>query len=144
MCRNLAYIPRILIWLFSLKHGLYNKVWKEKLPELLKLSLIGLIQCSSIATCERCISHLNLINNKFRNRLKSNMVDEFIWISIEEPELEKHDFSANIFLWWERKEYHHIYTKTSHEHHDDIEDFMEDIDWNIVNLIYFVLELYIY
>ena len=38
-----------------------NYAWKEKLPELLKLSLIGLIQCSSTAACERGFSPLNLI-----------------------------------------------------------------------------------
>ena len=55
-----------------------NDVWKEKLPELLKLSLIGLIQCSS-TTWEWGFSRLNLIKNKFRNRLKTNAVDTNIY-----------------------------------------------------------------
>ena len=64
-------------------------MWKEKLPELLKILLIWLIQCSSMATYERGFSRLNLIKNKLRNRLKSNVVEAFIRISIEEHELEE-------------------------------------------------------
>ena len=72
--------------------------------------------------------NLNLIKNKFRNRLKTNAVDALIQISIEGPELEEHDFNASILLWRESKAYRHIFTGTSHEHDDDIEDFIEDID----------------
>ena len=43
-----------------------NDVWKENLPKLLKLSLIGLIQRST-TTCERAFSRQNLIKNKFKN-----------------------------------------------------------------------------
>ena len=81
-----------------------NDVWKEKIPKLLKLSLIGLTQCSSMTVCERGFSCLNLINNKLRNRLKSSLVDALIWISIEWHEVEKHNLSASILFWWERKE----------------------------------------
>ena len=105
-----------------------NDVWKEKLPELLKIALIGLIQCSSTAACERGFSRLNLIKNKFRNRLKNNAVDALMRISIEGPELEEHDFNASILLWRESKAYRHIFTGTSQEHDDEIEDFIEDID----------------
>ena len=97
-----------------------NDVWKQKLPKLLKLSLIRLIQCFSTTTCERSFSRLNLIKNKFKIRPKSNVVDALIQVSIEGPELEEHYLSANIRLWRESKAYHHIFTVTSHEHDDDI------------------------
>ena len=60
-----------------------NEVWKEKLQELLKISMIGLIQCSFTGTCERDFSCLNIIKNKFRNRLKRDRIHALIRISVE-------------------------------------------------------------
>jgi TnpA family transposase len=90
--------------------------------------LIGLIQCSSTAACERGFNRLYLIKNKFRKRLKNNAIDALIRISIKGPKLEEHDFNASLLLWQESKAYCHIFTGTSHEHDDEIEDFIEDID----------------
>ena len=48
----------------------------------------------------------------------------FFW---KKKKLEEHDFNANILFWVERKAYGHIFTRTSHEHDDNIEEFIEDI-----------------
>ena len=104
-----------------------SEVWKEKLPELLKLSFIGLVQCSSTAACERGFSRLNIIKNKFRNRLKRDAVDALIRISVEGPELEDYDFCASIDLWRQSKAYRHIFTGIPLEH-DECKALVDLID----------------
>ena len=68
-----------------------SKVYREKLLKLLNLSFIGLLQCSSTAAYERGFGRLNAIKNSFGTKLKRDVVDAFICISVEGPELEDYD-----------------------------------------------------
>ncbi|EFJ08511.1 hypothetical protein SELMODRAFT_428911 [Selaginella moellendorffii] len=75
-----------------------HSIWTKKYPNLLKLAMVGMVQCCNIASCECGFSRINLVKNKFRNQMGTEMVDELVRISIEGPPIAKFDFETVEFI----------------------------------------------
>ncbi|EFJ10275.1 hypothetical protein SELMODRAFT_427395 [Selaginella moellendorffii] len=75
-----------------------HSIWTKKYPNLLKLAMVGMVQCCNIASCERGFSRINLVKNKFRNQMGTEMVDELVRISIEGPPIAEFDFETVEFI----------------------------------------------
>ncbi|EFJ11297.1 hypothetical protein SELMODRAFT_426481 [Selaginella moellendorffii] len=75
-----------------------HSIWTKKYPNLLKLAMVGMVQCCNTASCERGFSRINLVKNKFRNQMGTEMVDELVRISIEGPPIAEFDFETVEFI----------------------------------------------
>ncbi|XP_024522352.1 uncharacterized protein LOC9646126 [Selaginella moellendorffii] len=87
-----------------------HSIWTKKYPNLLKLAMVGMVQCCNTASYERGFSRINLVKNKFRNQMGTEMVDELVRISIEGLPIAEFDFEIMVQAWKEGAAYRHIYT----------------------------------
>ena len=79
------------------------------------LAQITLVQCFSMAICERGFSVQNIIKSKLRNSLTTKSICTLMRISLEGPSLEEFDFDKSIALW--RND-----VKTSRCNHSSMDD----------------------
>ncbi|KAH7352083.1 hypothetical protein KP509_19G029200 [Ceratopteris richardii] len=74
-----------------------NSTWNYAYPNILKVIQIALVQCCSIAICERGFSARTQIKSKWRNRLDIESLNALMTIVIEGKE--DYDFSNAMELW---------------------------------------------
>ncbi|KAI5071611.1 hypothetical protein GOP47_0013862 [Adiantum capillus-veneris] len=74
-----------------------NDTWKDMYPNVLKVAQVALVQCCSIAICERGFSARTKIKTKWRNRMETEILDALMRIAIEgQADM---DFSSAIEMW---------------------------------------------
>lgn len=88
-----------------------NAMWKESYPNLLSICQIALVQCCSIALCERGFSTRTTIKTKWRNRLEIASLDALLKIVLEGPDIEDAEFNDSMTLWSEEA-HRHIFTSS--------------------------------
>ncbi|MCO5615124.1 hypothetical protein L7F22_069413 [Adiantum nelumboides] len=87
-----------------------NVMWRDEYPNLLTLCQVALVQCSSIAMCERGFSARTIIKSNIRNRLEIKSLDALMKIAIEgPPTLSKDELLESIEMWSE-KAHRHLFT----------------------------------
>ena len=68
-------------------------------PALSRLLVRGLVQPVATADCERGFSAMNRIKTVPRNRLKTNTLEQLMFISIEGPSADRFDFGRAADMW---------------------------------------------
>ncbi|MCO5576493.1 hypothetical protein L7F22_030303 [Adiantum nelumboides] len=87
-----------------------NVMWRDEYPNLLTLCQVALVQCSSIAMCERGFSARTIIKSNIRNRLEIKSLDALMKIAIEGPPTLSEDELLESIEMWSEKAHRHLFT----------------------------------
>ena len=85
-----------------------NEAYKEMYPNILCIAQVALVQCCSIAICERGFSARTRIKTKWRNRMEIESLNALLTIILEGPE--EMDFTDAATLWKNDAHYRHLFT----------------------------------